>query len=74
MQGALNTGGIWAPTPTFLGGQGCHVRLKQGLEANEVCDVTHLVPKCMFLEEFTLARVHTYTARTCRGRLGLYKI
>lgn len=60
MPGALNTGGIGAPTPTFLGGQGCHARLKQGLGANEVCDVTHPVPKCMFLGEFTLARVHTH--------------
>lgn len=70
MQGTLNTGGIRALTLTFLGGQGCHVRLKQGLKANGGCDVTSLVPKCMFLEEFTLARTHTYMARTRRGRFG----
>lgn len=70
MQGTLNIGGIWALTLTFLGGQGYHVGLKQGLKANEGCDVTSLVPKCMFLKEFTLARTHTYTARTRRGCFG----
>lgn len=34
-------------------------------------DVTSLVPKCMFLKEFTLARTHTYLARTRRGRFGV---
>lgn len=69
MQGTLNTGGIWALTLTFLGGQGYNLRLKQGLKANEVCDVASLVPKCMFLKEFTLTCTHTQ-----RMLRGLYKI
>ena len=72
MRGTLNTGGIWALTLTFLGGPAYRLRLKQGLKENEVCDVTSLVPKCMFLGESTLARLHahrhgTHTQRTLRG-------
>lgn len=37
-----------------------------------MCDVTSLVPKCMFLGEVTLARTHTDTARTHRGRFRVY--